>query len=401
MASEILKLDENGSRVAGAVTDDSNKYITNLRVDPTTLRLKVDAVITSGLSAQTGVIDGEAVDAADFGVLMLGTDGTNYQVMKVDSNGQLQVDLVSGAEFAEDAAHSSGATGNYILGVRQDADTSPVSTDGDYHGLIFDNAGNLKVNVKISALPSGAATSAKQDLLLAELQLKADLTETQPVSLATVPSHAVTNAGVFATQIDGAALTALQLIDNLVLLEDAAHQTGDPGVQLLAVRDDTLDIRSGAENDYEPLHTNANGALWVIDVNSAAMATSLGVLDNAISGSEMQVDVVAALPTGTNALGRVGHDHTGIAHGVTTVTTAGTDVVLAGSTACKRALIQSQTDNTGLIAVGATGVDATEATGTGIILYPGDSVTIDIDNLADVFIDSTVSGEGVRYTYFT
>lgn len=31
-------------------------------------------------------------------------------------------------------------------------------------------------------LPSGAATSAKQDLLLAELQLKADLTDTQPVS---------------------------------------------------------------------------------------------------------------------------------------------------------------------------------------------------------------------------
>lgn len=41
------------------------------------------------------------------------------------------------------------------------------------------------VVVNSSALPSGAATSAKQDLLLTELQLKADLTETQPVSLAT------------------------------------------------------------------------------------------------------------------------------------------------------------------------------------------------------------------------
>ncbi len=34
---------------------------------------------------------------------------------------------------------------------------------------------------------SGVSTAAKQDLLLAELQLKADLTETQPVSLAAVP----------------------------------------------------------------------------------------------------------------------------------------------------------------------------------------------------------------------
>ena len=49
-------------------------------------------------------------------------------------------------------------------------------------------------------LPAGAATSAAQATLLTELQLKADLTETQPVSLASVPSHAVTNAGTFAVQ---------------------------------------------------------------------------------------------------------------------------------------------------------------------------------------------------------
>lgn len=39
---------------------------------------------------------------------------------------------------------------------------------------------------------TGFATAAKQDTLLTELQGKADLTETQPVSLASVPSHAVT-----------------------------------------------------------------------------------------------------------------------------------------------------------------------------------------------------------------
>lgn len=37
-----------------------------------------------------------------------------------------------------------------------------------------------------------------------------------PVSLASVPSHAVTNAGTFAVQIDGSALTSLQLIDDAV-----------------------------------------------------------------------------------------------------------------------------------------------------------------------------------------
>ncbi len=96
-----------------------------------------------------------------------------------------------------------------------------------------------------------------------------------------------------------------------------------------------------------------------------------------------------------------GSGATGLADGVKTVTSAGTDVVLATSTAVKWVAIQAQTDNTGLIAVGATGVDATEATGTGIILYPGDSLTFEIDNLADIFIDSTVSGEGVRFFYGT
>ena len=86
---------------------------------------------------------------------------------------------------------------------------------------------------------TGFATSAKQDTLLAELQLKADLTETQPVSLASVPTHAVTQSGT-----------------------------------------------------------------WT-EANSAAIKTAVETLDNAIAGSEMQVDVVGALPAGTNAIGKL------------------------------------------------------------------------------------------------
>jgi hypothetical protein len=90
-----------------------------------------------------------------------------------------------------------------------------------------------------------------------------------------------------------------------------------------------------------------------------------------------------------------------INHGVKTVTTAGTDVVLAASTSCRRVTIQAQTDNAGFIAIGAAGVDATVDVGTGVLLAAGEVFELEIDNLADVFIDSTVNGEGVRYTYFT
>lgn len=44
-----------------------------------------------------------------------------------------------------------------------------------------------EIEVIDSVLPDGASTSAKQDILLTELQLKADLTETQPVSAASLP----------------------------------------------------------------------------------------------------------------------------------------------------------------------------------------------------------------------
>ena len=89
-----------------------------------------------------------------------------------------------------------------------------------------------------------------------------------------------------------------------------------------------------------------------------------------------------------------------IGHGVKTVTSAGTDEALAGLTTCKKVTIQAQTDNTGWIAVGGSGVDATVATGTGVLLGAGDSFELEITDLSSIYIDATVSGDGVRYAYF-
>jgi len=117
------------------------------------------------------------------------------------------------------------------------------------------------------------------------------------------------------------------------------------------------------------------------------------------SGVEIGDVDVTSIAAGTNAIGKVGHDTTSIGHGVMTVTTAGTDLALASSTACKWVIIQAQTDNATGVAVGAPGVDATVATGTGIFLYPGESITLMADNLIDIHVDALTSGEGVRYTY--
>jgi len=82
------------------------------------------------------------------------------------------------------------------------------------------------------------------------------------------------------------------------------------------------------------------------------------------------------------------------------VTTAGTRVQLsAASVACKRVTICAETDNTSYIVVGGSNVVATLATRQGIPLGAGDTLTLQINNLNLIYLDSLVNGEGVNYQY--
>lgn len=103
---------------------------------------------------------------------------------------------------------------------------------------------------------------------------------TMAVSLASVPSHAVTNAGTFVTQVDGAALTSLQLTDNLVLAEDAAHVSADPGLQALAVRRDANTTLATTDGDYGPLQLDAAGSLKVA-ITAGAGSGGTSIADDA------------------------------------------------------------------------------------------------------------------------
>lgn len=82
------------------------------------------------------------------------------------------------------------------------------------------------------------------------------------------------------------------------------------------------------------------------------------------------------------------------------VTVAGTAETLIGvTTACRTVDITAETDNTGVIVVGGSAVVASQSTRTGTPLNAGDSYSIQIDDLQKVYIDSTVSGDGVTFTY--
>src|SRR3990167_5392892 len=74
--------------------------------------------------------------------------------------------------------------------------------------------------------------------------------------------------------------------------EDVATPLAIVGTALMMERDDALATVTPIEGDWLSLRGTAEGALWTEDFNSEAIKTAVELIDNAISGSEMQVDVI-------------------------------------------------------------------------------------------------------------
>jgi hypothetical protein len=68
---------------------------------------------------------------------------------------------------------------------------------------------------------------------------------------------------------------------SIVLAEDAAHSTGDAGVQMLAVRKATPADLSGTDGDYEPLQLD-NGRLWASSLITGDALTALQLIDDPV-----------------------------------------------------------------------------------------------------------------------
>ena len=85
------------------------------------------------------------------------------------------------------------------------------------------------------------------------------------------------------------------------------------------------------------------------------------------------------------------------ANGKKTVTTAGTAVQLGTATNINTVTIKALNTNDGTIYIGDSGVDSTN----GYELQRGDSLSLDIDNLTSLYIDSDNDGEGVSYITLT
>ena len=105
--------------------------------------------------------------------------------------------------------------------------------------------------------------------------------------------------------------TAVQLLDNIVSGSEAqvdvvgALPTGSNtiGKVNIGTFDNAITVNAGTNLNTSALATEST--LADAEAHLGNIETAVQLLDNAISGSEMQVDIVAPLPAGTNAIGKL------------------------------------------------------------------------------------------------
>lgn len=211
-----LNVDANG---AIAVTDGGS----TVSVDDGGSSLTVD---NAALSVVGGGVEASALRVT------LASDSTG--VLSVDDNGStISVDDGGGALTVDGTVGVSG--------------TVTVDSELPAAAALADNTANPTVPAVGSfGMVFDGSTWDRQTQPLTDTQLRASAV---PVSLASVPSHAVTNAGTFATQVDGAALTALQLIDDIVKTDDAAFTPATDEVAMAGFFADETSTDSVDEGD--------------------------------------------------------------------------------------------------------------------------------------------------------
>lgn len=225
----------------GGSSADSGETPIAVYADPTTHRLYVDAVATVSDLA-SALSDGDAINVANVGTMVLGTDGSNYQVLSVDSSGKLNAvvtatnldirDLTS----VSDSVEVKQATGTNLHAVIDSGTITNITNaiTVNSHAVTVASGGIASGAVASGAIVVGAVVDGAIVTLGAKADAKSTATDTTAISVMQVlkeisymeqnpASRAVTNAGTFVVQINGDALTALQLIDNLATAVDGNY----------------------------------------------------------------------------------------------------------------------------------------------------------------------------------
>lgn len=175
------------------------------------------------------------------------------------------VELIDDAIVADDAAFTPATTKVMMAGFEFD-DTTPDSVnEGDAGAARMSGNRNIYTQIRDAAgNERGANVNASN-----QLSVSVDNT-------VTVGSHAVTNAGTFAVQESGSALTALQLIDDTVIANDGA--AGSAKAFLIGGQYNSSPAKVSASGDLVNLNLTQDGK--ILDIHSTVAADTTNINNN-------------------------------------------------------------------------------------------------------------------------
>lgn len=182
-------------------------------------------------------------DASFTGTMMLAeAAGNTAAALQIDASGHLQVDLAASSTSVtvSDGGGSITVDNNGTFVVQS---TNQANSGVDIGDVTINNA-------------SGASAVNIQD---GGNSITVDGTVAVSGTV-TVASHAVTNAGTFATQESGALLTSSQLIDDAIVADNAAFTDGTTKLDMAGYIYDEVAGTALTENDAAAACINVNRA---------------------------------------------------------------------------------------------------------------------------------------------
>ena len=190
------------------------------------------------------------------------------------------------------------------------------------------------------------------------------------------------NSGVDIGDVDVTSIVPGVAATSLGKAEDAVHASGDTGVMVLAVRNDTLAALAGTDGDYAPVQVDASGAVYVqegsaLDVSAATVTVDGSGVTQPVSGT-----VTANLSATDNAV--LDQIEVNTSYGDQT----------GGGVEASALRVTIASDSTGVVTVDNAGTFAVQSTlqaGTAAIGKLAANSGVDI---GDVDVTSIVPGTG-------
>lgn len=386
--------------------DGVEGLLTTIDADTGNVSTKIDTIAgaVTGTEMQVDVLTMPSTAVTNAGLTELAA--------AINASSQMDVNIAAsaisfgGTSAADDADFTAGTTpGTPAQGVYESTPTTV--TDGDLGTVGITSGRRMKTSATIdAALPAGTNAigklSANSGVDIGDVDITSiaagdnNIGNVDIVTMPTVTvnSHAVTNAGTFAVQVDGSALTSLQLADDVVATLGTTTYTeaSTKGTTIGAVRRDADTTLVDTTNEIGPLQMDANGRLKV----------------EAFSGEALPVTLTSTTVTGTVAVTQSGTwDEVGINDSGNSITVDNATISVVGSgTEATAQRVTIATDSTGVLSVDDNGssltIDGTVTANLGAtdnaVLDAIAASTAAIETAVEGTLTVTGGGGGVEYT---